>query len=118
MRILFVESDRELREYFGAKLRSEFKGTIDIVPSCKAAIKSLQNERPYDVIISDYFLPNGSGLDLLHFKIKNKINGSFIFFCTVKGEVPYAKEEFQQIDKFSYSSLVVKINGINRTNFS
>ncbi len=37
MRILFVESDRELREYFGAKLRSEFKGTIDIVPSCKAA---------------------------------------------------------------------------------
>ena len=109
MRILFIESDRELRSFFGSKLKDEFKGTFDIVSSGKEAIKLLRTERPYDVIISDYFLPNGSGLDLLHFKVKNQINGAFIFFCTVKGEIPYPREEYLQVDKFSFGSLCEKI---------
>lgn len=111
-RILFVESDRDLRSFFGSKLRDEFKGTIDIVSTGKEAIKLLRNERPYDVIISDYFLSNGSGLDLLHFKVKNQINGAFIFFCTVKAEVPYPHEGYLQVNKFSFGLLCNEIRRI------
>ncbi|GEM_PF-3300471 len=109
MRILFVESDKDLRAFFGSKLRDEFNGTIDMVATGKEAIKLLKSERPYDVIISDYFLPKGSGVDLLHFKIKNEITGSFIFFCSSKGEIPYLKEENQQVDKFSFGLLCNEI---------
>ena len=111
-RILFVESDKDLRSFFGSKLKDEFKGTIDIVSTGKEAIKLLRSERPYDVIVSDYFLPSGSGLDLLHFKVKNHINGAFIFFCTVKGEIPYPQEEFVQVDKFSFEVLCESIRRI------
>lgn len=109
MRILFVESDRDLRDIFGSKLREEFKGVIDIASTGKEAMKLLKNERPYNVIVSDYFLHKGSGADLLHFKIKNDIAGSFIFFCTVKGEIPYSQEEYQQVDKFSFGLLCEEI---------
>lgn len=112
MRILFIESDKDLRSFFGSKLRGEFNGVLDIVSTGKEAIKLLRTERPYDVIISDYFLPSGSGLDLLHFKIKNQINGAFIFFCTIKGEIPYPQEEFVQVDKFSFGVLCESIKRI------
>ena len=109
MRLLFVESDKDLRAYFGSKLKEEFKGTIDLVANGKEAIKLLKTERPYDAIITDYFLPKGSGVDLLHFKIKYEIAGSFIFFCSIKGEIPYSLDTYQQIDKFSFSLLCKKI---------
>lgn len=105
MRILFVESDKDLRLFFGSKLKEEFKGTIDIVASCKEAIKLLKTERPYDVIISDYFHVNGSGIDLLNYKLKNKIVGKFIFFCTVRAEMPFKNCEYEQVDKFSFGLL-------------
>ncbi len=109
MRILFVESDKELREFFGHKLFDEFKGTIDIVTTCKEAIKLLRTERPYDVIVCDYSVSKGSGTDLLHFKVKNEITGSFIFFCSFKGEIPYSSKEYQKVDKFSFGLLCEKI---------
>jgi CheY-like chemotaxis protein len=121
MRILFIESDRDLRSFFGSKLKDEFKGTLDIVSTGKEAIKLLRTERPYDVIVSDYFLPNGSGLDLLHFKVKSQINGAFIFFCTFKGEIPYSQEEYLQVDKFSLGLLCEEIRllrGKNSVNIS
>lgn len=120
MRLLLVESDKELRAYFGSKLRDEFKGTIDLVATGKEAIKLLRSERPYDVIISDYFLSKGSGADLLHFKIKNGISGSFIFFCTIEEVIPYSKEEYQQVDKFSFGLLCdyIKASVLGDLNFN
>lgn len=117
MRILYAESDKELRAFFGSKLRSEFKGTIDLASTGKEAIKLLKAERPYDVIVSDLILSNGSGVDILHFKEKNNISGSFIFFCTVKEKIPSSGAKFIQVDKFSFCALsdsikksVLKIN--------
>ena len=104
-RILFVESDKELRAFFGAKLKEEFRGTIDIASTGKEAIKLLRTERPYDIIVSDYFLTNGSGLDLLHYKIKNSISGTFIFFCSIKVEIPLQEEVYLYVDKFSFGLL-------------
>ena len=112
MRILLVENDRELRAFFGSKLKDEFKGTIDLASTGKEAIKLLKTQIPYDVIVSDLVLPNGTGIDLLHFKIKNEINGSFIFFCTVKGGVPYPQDKYQQVDKFSFGLLCEEIRKI------
>ena len=113
MRILFIENDRELRVFFGLKLKSEFRGTIDIASTGKEAMKLLKTEQPYDVIVSDYFLSKGTGLDLLRFKIKNNIAGSFIFFCTAREEVPYSKEEYHQVDKFSFGLLCEKIRRLH-----
>ncbi len=112
MRILYVENDKDLRTFFGTKLKEEFKGTIDLVATGKEAIKLLRSERPYDVIISDYLLSKGSGTDLLRFKIKNEITGSFIFFCSVKGPIPYSQEDYQQVDKFSFRLLCEEIKKI------
>ena len=109
MRLLLVESDKDLRAYFGSKLRDEFKGTIDLVGSVKEAIKLLRSERPYDVIISDYFYPKDSGVDLLHFKNKNDITGSFIFFCSSKRGIPCSGNTYQEIEKFSFALLCAEI---------
>lgn len=114
MRLLFVESDKDLRAYFGSKLKEEFKGTIDLVATGKEAIKLLKTERPYDVIITDYFLPKGSGADLLHFKIKNEITGSFIFFCTIKEEIPYSDDKYIQVNKFSFGLLCQDLKTTSR----
>ena len=78
MRILFVESDNELRAFYGSKLRDEFTGTIDLVATGKEAIKLLRSERPYDVIISEIYTFKGTGLDLYRFKIRNKIRSKII----------------------------------------
>jgi DNA-binding NtrC family response regulator len=109
MRILVIENDSELRTFFGTKLKDEFKGTIDLVSTVKEAINLLKTERPYDVIVSDFDLPNGSGFDLLHFKVKNGISGAFIFFGTVKGGIPYLSRNYQQVEKFSFGHLCQEI---------
>lgn len=84
MRILYVEDDAFLRNVFSAKLKEEFKGVIDTASSGKEAIKLLKCEKPYDFIISELLMMKGTGLDLLRFKTKNRITGSFIFFTCSK----------------------------------
>lgn len=109
MRILFVESDQDLRAFFGSKIKEEFKGIVDLVATGKEAIKFLRFERPYDVIISDYFLTKGSGTDLLQFKIKHNITGSFIFFYTAIGEINCPREEYLLVNKLSFRFLCEEI---------
>lgn len=112
MRILFVESDNDLRAFFGSKLREEFKGTIDIASTGKEAIKLMRSERPYDVIIGNHYLSKGSGADLLHFKIKNKITGAFIFFSAVQAYVQFPEDEYQQFDQFCFRLLCEEIKSL------
>jgi response regulator of citrate/malate metabolism len=108
MRILYVEDDAFLREVFTVKLKHEFKGVIDTASSGKEAIKLLSCERPYDFIVSEFQLTKGSGLDLLKYKIKNGIKGSFIFFTCSKGFNTEARESVV-IEKVNFSQLLTTI---------
>lgn len=112
MRILFVESDKDLRDFYGPKLSDEFKGTVDMVATGKEAIKLLKTQRPYDVIVSDYYLTKGTGLDILRFKIKNNVLGTFIFFSSKRPEIPYPQDQVHQVNKFSIWDLCYKIKDI------
>ena len=109
MRILFVESDRDLRIFFGTKLKDEFNGTIDIASTGKDAMKLLKTERPYHVIIADYNLSKGTGVDLFRFKIRNQIHGSFIFFGFTKEAFYCSTENYLQVDKPNFGLLCQRI---------
>jgi CheY-like chemotaxis protein len=110
MKILFVEDDFYLREIFTEKLREHFPGIVDVAQSGNVAIKFLQTENSYDIIISDYDMDNGSGIDLLNFKIKNKLKMPFVFFThTIQPEVPFPLNEYTIVDKNYFDILCEEI---------
>jgi CheY-like chemotaxis protein len=109
MRILFVEPDQFLIKFYEAKLKNEFKCHIDLAVSGKEAIKLLNTEKPYDVIVTELYTPKGSGVDLLRFKRRNSIKGAFIFFCTVMEEIPANLGDVYKVDKFSFGLLCKEI---------
>ena len=117
MRILFVESDRDLRIFFSSKLKEEFNGTIDIASTGKEAIKLLKTERPYQVIIADQILSKGTGVDLLRFKVRNQIHGTFIFFGFINQDIPYPTDNYLQVDKPNFGLLCQRIREVLSSRF-
>lgn len=108
-----MESDKDLRLFFGDKLMNEFNGAVDLASTGKQAIKLLKSEKPYDVIISDFKISKGTGLDLLAYKIKNNLEASFIFFTglpTVK--VPDHLFGYSIVGKFGTESLFKSIREV------
>lgn len=106
MRILFVEDDEDLRHIIGDRLNNEFQGVIEIASSGNEGIRLLEAGRPYDIIISDYSMPDGSGVDLLRFKLKNGLRTPFIFFThTINPEIPLHPAEYLVIDKTKFDLL-------------
>lgn len=63
MRILLVEDHEVLRRALARSLR--IRGHVDEVDCLRAAMDHLRDDAPYDVIITDDRLPDGSGRVLL-----------------------------------------------------
>lgn len=113
-RILFIEDDEHIREIYGPQLGLEFGAEVVYACSGKEAITILGNDSDFDVIVSDYMMPDGKGIEVLGFKLKNNIRSPFIFFTnTVDPDIPFAQDSYvgvfckMQFDKLCESIAVV-----------
>lgn len=61
MRVLIVEDNHQFAEVLNSALSGEFH--VELCASAQEAIKLLQ-AKPYDVVVSDFVLQGGSGLDV------------------------------------------------------
>jgi len=80
IRVLLVDDDSLVRKVVVDKLRAEFKFHITEAGSGNEAIKFLEAGKRFDVIISDYYMDEGSGADLLRFIYAEKIFALFALF--------------------------------------
>lgn len=91
MKVLLAENENEVREVIVFLLESLFHAQVTEAVSGNQAIAHLQKNADFDVVISDYNMPDGSGGDLFKFLLKNKISIPFVL-CSSDG--PDAHPEF------------------------
>ena len=80
MRILYAEDDVDVRQTVIGLIQMEY--TCDVVETGtgKEAIAILEKDRGFDVIISDYNMPEGSGGEVYSFVKKNQLKIPFLLF--------------------------------------
>ena len=97
-RILFVEDDEYIREIYQLRLAKQFKAEVVCASSGKKAIAILKADTNFDVIISDYSMPDGLGIEVLGFKLSNSIDCPFIFFTnTFEPEIPFERNTYVEV---------------------
>ncbi len=86
---------------------------ISTASSGAEAISLLESGRTFDVIISDYSMPNGTGVDILKYLNRNENSTRLILFTnSINFEIPPHKGNFLGvIDKFNLHSLITTIQG-------
>lgn len=88
-RILVVDDDMAIREMVAMAL--EKRGySVDRADGFAGACKSLRSQRP-DLIISDIYMPGGSGLDLLK-EVREQADPPPLILMTAKGSIETAAE--------------------------
>jgi DNA-binding NarL/FixJ family response regulator len=69
--ILVVEDDDQTREYFASTLETQDRASrVDRASTFQAGLHALSTNAP-DVMLVDIGLPDGSGIDLIHYARKN-----------------------------------------------
>ncbi|MFP5386741.1 MAG: response regulator [Bacteriovoracia bacterium] len=109
--ILLVEDDVYLREIYETQLAQDLNCKVSVAFSGNEAIHLLQENTSFNLIISDYSMPNGTGLDLLGYLEKNKANIPFYFYTgTIDLEVKTIYPVYKGlIHKFNYTELISRI---------
>jgi CheY-like chemotaxis protein len=113
--ILIVDDDAFVRMIIREKLKvANFAISITDAVSGNHAINLLENGEKYDVIISDYYMIDGSGADLLRFIYANSIVVPFaLFTSSISPELPVTDSQFLGIvEKLNIHELtdIIKMN--------
>jgi DNA-binding NtrC family response regulator len=106
-RILYVEDEPNLREIYGFKLKNYFNCEVITLESGNKASNLLKNDSRFSIIISDFSMADGSGLDLLYYILNNNLKIPFVFF-TMNAQIKNTLKFDQQIDfvlKFDFEEL-------------
>lgn len=85
IRVLLVENDKTLSDAISCTLESQGMFEVDTVNSAKEALHKLQTSN-YEVIISDYKLPDKNGLELFEQINKKTVNSQFILFIEIENQ--------------------------------
>lgn len=80
MRLLIIEDSPDMILVLKDELAEKIKCELTISQSGNEGIEILKGVRDFDVIICDYQMKNGDGLDVLNFLNNQQINIPFIFF--------------------------------------
>ncbi|MBY0517508.1 MAG: response regulator [Bacteriovoracaceae bacterium] len=121
MRVLVVDDHEDFRDMVSHFLKG-LKIKIVQCASGNEAIEELKNGVQFDLIISDYQMPEGDGLEVLKFLASNKIQSKFILFTSYEGlQLPVQYDHFLGIiSKYEFSklsSLIIDIKaGCHATN--
>lgn len=92
-RLLIVEDDPDQAETVSRLLEKKFSATAEKVPSLATARAAL-SARPFDLVILDYQLPDGSGLDLLK-EITSEEGHPLVVMVTGQGGEEIAASAFR-----------------------
>lgn len=77
-KVLLVDDELEILEILETLILSEIDCEITKCNSGNKAIQELQEANQYDIILSDYNMPDGNGADLFEYNVTN-MNLPFIF---------------------------------------
>ena len=86
MRVLIAEDYSDLRTLIEFVLNSEFGASTISVENGQAAIKELQQNPSFDLIISDMKMPNGDGREVFEYYRKAKLKCPFLFLSSEPAE--------------------------------
>ncbi len=108
--ILLVQPDLELKTYLVDQLSSEH--TVTAVDDCEAAIEILEL-RTFDLIISEYYLPNRNGMTLCEW-IRNNQDLQLVPFILISSrEIDYTKYKNTYVDRHLGKPLDIELLKVN-----
>ncbi len=110
MKILYVEDEQIMREIFGPIIKGMVKECdFREAHSGNEAIKLLKENSDFDLIISDYQMPDGTGGELFQFLIKENLRSYFILFTnTIEPEIEEDNEKFLGIISKRHSNELIE----------
>ncbi len=82
MKILYVEDDDDIRDLFVLKIESISGYEVVEKQSGNEAIELLETDSDFSFIVSDFNMPNGTGLDLYKYVKDKKLQSPFIVLST------------------------------------
>lgn len=112
--ILLVDDEDFYRELLVEEIPKETSvklTNISTAASGAEAISLLESGRTFDLIISDYSMSNGTGVDILKYLNKNENPTRLVLFTnSINFEIPPHNENFLGvIDKFDLRSLITVV---------
>lgn len=112
--ILFIEDDTFIREIYEVKLRMDLNATVTVASSGNMGIRLLEDRSDFDLVISDYSMEAGGGLDVLKFLENSSSSVPFFLYTSnvgleIKTNYPFFKGI---IHKFDYADLVTKASEV------
>ena len=118
--ILLVDDEDFYRELLIDEIPKETTiklADISTAASGAEAISLLESGRTFDLIISDYSMPNGTGVDILKYLNRTENSTRLVLFTnSIDFEVPTQNENFLGvIDKFDLHSLITTIQSCLRS---
>lgn len=113
-KILIVDDEVDLLEIAYDQITLNFQNiAISMVKSGNDAISLIKEGQEFDLIISDYNMPDGNGTELLKFITSENYPSFFILYTShLKPELPELKNErfLGVIEKFKFDELFEGIN--------
>ncbi|MGE0633447.1 MAG: response regulator [Pseudobdellovibrionaceae bacterium] len=79
-RFLVVDDDESIRVILKIYLGAHFGCEMVLAKSGEEAIEILKEDQGFDIVISDYQMSPGDGIELLNYVNQNKIEIPFIFY--------------------------------------
>lgn len=123
MKILLVDDEPDVCELITSLVKSKLNAVTHEYNSGNDAISALKKMSDYDLIVSDFQMPNGNGTDLFRFCRNHKINIPFIIISgdsekTIRKEFPEDNLiNFWILNKLEASvKLVPLLNEIHKIN--
>lgn len=106
--ILFIEDDAFIRDIYEVKLHLDLKAKVIVAASGNEGIGLLKGEHSFDLVVSDYSMKDGTGLDVLSFLENNQFKIPFYLYTSTIGLEVDTKYPFYMgiIHKFQYNDLI------------
>lgn len=94
-RILLVDNDENFVDIARISLEEKTGAEVIIASGGNEAIHLLSKGNRFDLIISEYDMPQGTGLDLLKHQLSRNSSIPFFFFThAIRIEIPYSSQGF------------------------
>jgi DNA-binding NtrC family response regulator len=99
-RLLLVSADKNFIELARLSFEESFGCEVVCSSNAKSAIRELTRRTDFNVIVSEYNLQGGSGIDILKYKMsQNLLMPFFLFTDETSLDLPYCPNSFVGIFK-------------------
>lgn len=79
-KILIVDDEPSILQSLKSIITKQFDIIVEQAASGQEAIDKLGESQDYHIVVSDFNMPNGNGLELFHFMHSNNIKSYFVLF--------------------------------------